>query len=184
MNNPRLKRLEPKTNKVYKIEKDMFLSPQERIEQLAYLSKYTGENITALRALIHTGGRPQEILNLLKIDLIGDNTIHLTGLKGSNDRDIPVPPELYKELDAIEPDAEGFLFKIKYRRLKQLWDLYKIVSKDMKSTRHGFAVWLYDKTKDAVLVKEALGHKSMVNTMVYVHLVDGQQQLKQGLGLC
>lgn len=183
MNNPRLKRLEPKTNKVYRIEKDMFLSPEERIQTNDLLVKDLNRHTLPLLTILHTGARPQECLNLLRSDLIGDNTIHLTGLKDSNDRDIPVPEELYKALKAITPDEQGFLFTIKYRRLEQLWDLYRTVKKPLKAMRHGFAVDLYSRTKDILLVKAALGHKSIVNTMVYAHLVDGQQQLKQGLGL-
>lgn len=184
--NPRLKRLEPKTSKIYKIEKHMYLTPSERIQQLEHLKKHESDNeaILALEVCIEAGSRPQEALNLLKIDLIGDNTIHLTGLKGSYDRDIPVSPELYNKLQAITPDSEGFLFKVKYRRLEQLWALYRIVKKDLKAARHGFAVYLYSTTKNIRLVQTALGHVSIHNTMVYAHLVDGQQQLKEGLGLC
>lgn len=37
--------------------------------------------------------------------------------------------------------------------------------------RHTFATDFYRKTKDAVVVKNALGHSSITTTMVYVHLV-------------
>ncbi len=37
--------------------------------------------------------------------------------------------------------------------------------------RHTFATDLYRKTRDAVVVKNALGHSNLETTMVYVHLV-------------
>ncbi len=37
--------------------------------------------------------------------------------------------------------------------------------------RHTFATDLYRRTKDAVVVKNALGHSSLTTTMIYVHLV-------------
>ena len=39
--------------------------------------------------------------------------------------------------------------------------------------RHTFATDLYRKTKDPVVVKNALGHSDLSTTMVYVHLVSG-----------
>jgi hypothetical protein len=38
--------------------------------------------------------------------------------------------------------------------------------------RHYFATMLYYRTKDILLVKEKLGHKSINNTLVYTHLVN------------
>lgn len=37
--------------------------------------------------------------------------------------------------------------------------------------RHSFATDLYRRTKDVVVVKNALGHSSLSTTMIYVHLV-------------
>jgi integrase len=36
--------------------------------------------------------------------------------------------------------------------------------------RHWHATWLYHKTKDIVHVQQRLGHKSITNTLKYIHL--------------
>lgn len=181
--NPRLKRLAPKTSKIYKIEQDMFLSPEERQMTRELLSRYPGINSTLLLTILETGARPQEALNLLKSDLLRGNLVHLTGLKDSNDRDIPVPADLFESLKSLEADSEGFLFSIKYRQLVNIWELYRPIKKPLKAMRHGFAVELYARQRDILLVKAALGHKSINNTLVYAHLVDGSKQLREALGL-
>jgi integrase len=45
----------------------------------------------------------------------------------------------------------------------------------LHSFRHYFACNLYFQTKDILLVKEKLGHRSIENTLIYTHLVDWEQ---------
>ena len=40
------------------------------------------------------------------------------------------------------------------------------------SFRHYFATMTYHKTKDILYTQQALGHKNIQNTMVYIHLVN------------
>ena len=46
---------------------------------------------------------------------------------------------------------------------------------DFKSLRHFKATREYFKTKDVLFVKELLGHKSIKNTLVYVHLTEFEE---------
>ena len=43
------------------------------------------------------------------------------------------------------------------------------------SFRHHYATNLYFQTKDILLVKEKLGHRSIENTLIYTRLVDWEQ---------
>jgi len=42
--------------------------------------------------------------------------------------------------------------------------------------RHYFATMLYHKTKDILYVKEKMGHRNIINTLVYTHLIDFQDE--------
>ena len=48
------------------------------------------------------------------------------------------------------------------------------------SLRHAFAMRLYERTGDVLLVKEALGHRSISSTLVYARA--GEQRLRAALG--
>jgi integrase len=48
----------------------------------------------------------------------------------------------------------------------------KLAFINWKSLRHWKATMEYRKTKDILYVKELLGHKNIMNTLVYTHLVD------------
>jgi integrase len=71
------------------------------------------------------------------------------------------------------------LFPITYNRLRQIWDLYRPVQKKFHSLRHTFAIQLYKKTKDIRLVQVALGHRNVMNTMIYADYVYSQTELRK-----
>ncbi|HXZ89581.1 MAG TPA: tyrosine-type recombinase/integrase [Candidatus Dormibacteraeota bacterium] len=48
----------------------------------------------------------------------------------------------------------------------------RLESINFKSLRHWHASTLYFKTKDILLVKDVLGHKSIASTVKYTHLMD------------
>lgn len=166
------------------LNKEKFLSPAERehLEKLAW-RLYASEPRDSLIVLLalHTGARPQELLNVELKDIdASDNTIHIRGLKGSNDRDLPLKPELFKALQDYAATVSGpMLFDIKYRRLEQVWQNLRPAKKSFKSLRHTFAITLYDKWRDIKLVQIALGHRSLSSTMVYVDFVYSADQLKK-----
>jgi integrase len=123
----------------------------------------------------------QELLNLSKSDLnLHDQTIFIRGIKGSNDREIPLPPKFFDRLNrfvANQPNEK--IFNISYNRLRQIWEMYRPVHKKLHSLRHTFAIRLYKKTKDIRLVQVALGHRNITNTMIYADYVYSQQELRR-----
>lgn len=167
------------------------LEPEMRILQ-ATLERHKDadtRNCTVLWLLLHTGARATEVLNVTAGDINHtERSVLLRGIKGSNDREIPLPLWLYRRVvdlgSNFEPSNEGVkieqrLFPISYSRLKQIWDLYRPVPKKLHATRHTFAIRLYEKTKDIRLVQSALGHRSISNTMVYADYLYTQQEMRR-----
>lgn len=168
----------------YSLNKNKYLLPDE-LEHLETLLMGRLErdprNCLALLLALKTGGRAQEILNLTKSSLNpSDETVLIQGLKGSNDREIPLKSSLFKKLMAYANGVEGpVLFPITYNRFRQIWDQYRPVPKKLHSLRHTFAIQLYKKTKDIRLVQVALGHRNVMNTMIYADYVYSQTELRK-----
>lgn len=168
----------------YSLNKNKYLLPPEaeRLERLLedHLDRDT-RNCLMLLVGLRTGARAQEILNLRKVDLNAyDETVFIRGLKGSNDREIPLPRPLFLKLNRwAEQCPDASIFPIGYHRLHQIWELYRPVPKKFHSLRHTFAIRLYQKTKDLRLVQVALGHRNITNTMVYADYVYSQQELRR-----
>ncbi|MBX7231608.1 MAG: site-specific integrase [Bdellovibrionales bacterium] len=136
-------------------------------------------NCLLLTLALQTGARAQEILNLKAEDLNDyEESLFIRGLKGSNDRELPLRSYLYKLVRTHLP-ASGPLFTISYQRLYQVWQLYRPVQKKFHSLRHTFAIRLYQKTKDIRLVQVALGHRNITNTMVYAEYLYSQKELRK-----
>lgn len=168
----------------YQLNKNKYLLPPEVERLQALLDTYSVKdprNCLILELALKTGGRAQEILNIQKVDLNSyDQTVYIRGLKGSNDREIPIPSDLFQRLARWSTQVPGqALFPISYKRLFQIWELYRPVPKKFHSLRHTFAIQLYQKTKDLRLVQVALGHRNITNTMVYADYVYSQQELKK-----
>lgn len=168
----------------YSLNKNKYLLPPEaeRLERL--LQDHLGNdarNCLMLLLGLKTGARAQEILNLRKGDLNAyDETVFIRGLKGSNDREIPLPRPLFAQLARwAESCPDPAIFPVGYHRLHQIWELYRPVPKKFHSLRHTFAIRLYQKTKDLRLVQVALGHRNITNTMIYADYVYSQQELRR-----
>lgn len=168
----------------YQLNKNKYLlAPElERLETIikSFYDK-DPRNCLIIHLALHTGGRAQEILNLKKEDLNQyDESIFIRGIKGSNDREIPLRKELFRRLYNYSQNLDGVqLFPISYDRLYQIWELYRPVPKKFHSLRHTFAINLYQKTKDLRLVQVALGHRNITNTMIYADYVYSQSELKK-----
>lgn len=168
----------------YSLNKNKYLLPPE-VERLTkiledYIDKDPRDCLMIWIAL-RTGARAQEVLNIGKPDLnTYDETIYIRGLKGSNDREIPIPSRLFERLMRFADKQPGHkVFDISYHRLWQIWEFYRPVPKKFHSLRHTFAIQLYQKTKDLRLVQVALGHRNITNTMVYADYVYSQQELRK-----
>lgn len=168
----------------YALNKNKYLLDPE-IDRLHYILQSfrdkDARNCTLLWLLLHTGARAQEALNLRPEDLNNfDRSVFIRGIKGSNDRELPLPSWLFDRLER-EAGKAGVspIFPITYNRLRQIWDLYRPVHKKLHGLRHTFAIRLYKKTKDLRLVQVALGHRNITNTMIYADYAYSQQELRK-----
>ncbi len=168
----------------YSLNKNKYLLEPE-VERLVYIltsfKDKDARNCTLLWTLLHTGARAQEVLNLRKTDLnIYDRSLLIHGIKGSNDRELPLATWLFTRLEAQAAQMSGDLvFGISYPRLRQIWEHYRPVEKKVHSLRHTFAIQLYKKTRDLRLVQVALGHRNIANTMIYADYIYSQQELRK-----
>ncbi len=174
----------------YAINKNKYLLEPEvlKLETLLENSvdQNEGENLRDTLLLwlgLKTGARATEILLLRKNDLnTYDKTVFIRGIKGSNDRELPLNKWLFDRLNAYSETlthTQGDLFPIGYHRLRQIWEWYRPAPKKLHALRHTFAIRLYQKTKDLRLVQVALGHRNITNTMVYADYVYSQQELRK-----
>jgi integrase/recombinase XerC len=168
----------------YALNKNKYLlePEQERLEHiLTSFANKDPRNCTLLWTCLHTGARAQEVLNLKMEDLnTYDETVFVRGLKGSNDRELPVPSWLFvRLLQEQARSKDQVLFPISYNRLRQIWEFYRPVHKKLHALRHTFAIRLYKKTKDLRLVQVALGHRNITNTMIYADYVYSQEELRK-----
>jgi integrase/recombinase XerC len=169
----------------YQLNKNKYLLDPEvdRLEELLRKRLASdARDALAIFLALRTGGRASEVLALRKSDLNAyDETIFIRGIKGSNDRELPLEARLFEQLarfaDSLK--APELIFPIGYHRLRQIWDLYRPCAKKFHSLRHTFAIRLYRKTKDLRLVQVALGHRNITNTMIYADYVYSQQELKK-----
>lgn len=139
-------------------------------------------DVLLLQLALRTGARATELLDLRHVDLnLYDGSVFIRGIKGSNDRELPLPKLMFERLVQYSQtvDRNSGLFPIGYHRLRQIWDWYRPGPKKFHSLRHTFAIRLYRKTKDIRLVQVALGHRNITNTMIYADYVYSQQELKK-----
>lgn len=170
----------------YAINKNKYLLEPEvaKLETLLENSSDENNRDTLLLWLgLKTGARATELLLLRKNDLNPyDKTVFIRGIKGSNDRELPLNRWLFDRLYAYSEtlsSTSGDLFPIGYHRFRQIWDWYRPAPKKLHALRHTFAIRLYQKTKDLRLVQVALGHRNITNTMVYADYVYSQQELRK-----
>lgn len=171
--------------KAYQINQTKFLNESE-VKELEEKIKYAYRPMDRLliELALYTGARAQEILNIKKCDLHdGEESVFIIGLKGSNDREIPLRSPIYKRLKEFanqSTEAKGDkVFHIGYKTFRRIWLRYRPVKKKLHALRHTFAIRLYRKTKDIRLVQVALGHRSINNTMVYVQYQYATTELRK-----
>lgn len=165
-----------------------YLLPEERVrlEMTLESSKEKDfRNTSMLWLLLYTGARGCEVLKIKKNDLFSNgNVVFITGSKGGSSREIPVPAWLFNRLRVLCNDLgdDDCIFPIGTPRLRSIWREYRPVKKGSHCMRHAFAMGLYDKTKDARLVKNALGHRWLSTTEIYLRYQNSSEDLRKALG--
>ena len=154
----------------YQLNQVKFLNEFE-LERLEEVIKRASKPIHRLliEVALKTGARATEVLRLRKSDLNPhDKSVFIRGIKGSNDREIPLNNDLWRRLNLYVKTVEGdMIFPITYSGFVKVWHLYRPCKKKLHSLRHTFAINLYKKHRDLRLVQVALGHRNIQNTMVY-----------------
>lgn len=168
----------------YSLNKTKFLLPPELDHLRQVLVRFIDQdprNCHLLELALRTGARAQELLNLQKADFNAyDQSVLIRGIKGSNDREIPLHSAYFQKLDLFLARLPGqTVFDFSYHRLIQIWDLYRPCPKKFHSLRHTFAIELFRKTKDLRLVQVALGHRNIMNTMIYADYVYSKDELRK-----
>jgi integrase len=167
--------------KPYRLTKDKFLTDRELSELREELSKRDTRDKLLIEFALATGARAQEILNASLHDLNPDQiSVYIHGLKSSNDREIPLRRGLFKQVyELAQKSPTGKPFDISYSRLVQIWNAWRPGSKSFHSLRHTFAVELYKQTQNIRLVQMTLGHRNIMNTMIYVDFLYSQKEIRK-----
>jgi integrase len=144
---------------------------------------------TFTRLVKETGARPMEIWQLRWTDIDTEsNTITITPEKGSRPRRPRINPNtiasvmsqprgsiyvFHSEKGDYEEQYRNFFRNFAGQRHKIACTLQnpRIRRISFKTLRHWKASTLYAKTKDLLLVKETLGHRSISSTMKYTHIL-------------
>lgn len=168
----------------YSLNKNKYLLEPELEKLNSLLDSHMDSdmrNCLLLKLALKTGARAQELLNLKKIDINNyEKSILIHGIKGSNDREIPIKADVFFQLKKYAEGIESqSLFPISYSRLRQIWEFYRPVPKKFHCLRHTFAIQVYKKTKDIRLLQVALGHRNVMNTMIYADYIYSAQELKR-----
>jgi integrase len=165
----------------YSLNRTKYLLPDEIAELKRVCEPALNRDCLLILLALHTGARASELLRITISDISTTNqSVYIHGLKGSNDREIPLPEWLWNALQRyMQTCVTPRLFSISYSRLKQVWNFHRPTSKKFHSLRHTFAIELYKRTKDLRLVQVALGHRNITNTMIYADYIYSQTELRR-----
>ena len=166
------------------------LEPQKYLNrsEIALLPAVLGLDRDSLliRTAFTSGGRELELSRLTKRD-VGLSTPTITyrePAKDSHARTVAISEELATLLLKLPTDHAGRLFPICPRMMRYIWHKKRpeTIDKSFKALRHSFAVELYRATKDILMVQRAMGHKSLINTLIYAACVDYEESMQKNQG--
>ena len=159
----------------------------EAIDTYPFRSDVAARNRAIIKTILFTGIRVSEAIHLTTKDMIPQGDVYLIKIvgKGNKSRVVMIKSEkIQKDLDEWlqkRKCQEGLLFcNNKGGALTQAY-ISKMVEKILLSCgirkekngahmlRHTFATLLYNKSKDLILVQEALGHASLDTSRIYTH---------------
>ena len=175
---------ERKKQKHWQMNKEKFLSDSEYTRLRTMVRRDSQRYAILLKLYMFTGARAHEGLAVRFRHLdIDTKSVFIIGLKGSNDREIPLPPwyflQLYNYAKKQCKDENAKIFPFCYTILNRIWHFYRPVKKRFHSLRHTIAIKVFKDTKDIKLVQILLGHRSIKNTMVYLDYVYSQNEMKR-----
>ncbi len=164
------------------LTENKFLTDKELASMLELCGRHRGtRDSILLRFILFTGDRGCEALGVTKAD-IGNGCVSIRGAKKSNNRDVPLPADFFQELSAYVTNIgdRDRLFPIATRTLRYIWDQFRPnPNKGVHSLRHTYGVRLYNNCKDVHVVKNALGHRSLLNTQIYLDFVESHRAMKK-----
>jgi integrase len=165
-----------------------FLTDKEREHLVSYCERHKGERDPIMfRLTLFSGGRCSEILALKVSDFdFGQHHVTLRGLKGSEDRTIPLSKpfsiEIKEFCDTLKLKGDDRLFPISTARFRQIWyDVRPNPNKSGHSLRHTAGTLLYINCRDIYTVKSFLGHRQIQNTIIYMNYVEGPRKLRSAM---
>ena len=160
-----------------------FLSAEEDRYLQWTITHYKNKNTLMLHLLRKYGMRAGELVRIRKKDLHPENkTIFIKALKGGKDREFPLSPEDFENLMEIAkqlPSDEMMLFPITTNWLRRIWYQYRLGKKPLHALRHTAAIHIYKQTKDIQMVKQILGHRSLMTTLIYQEFCYQQEEFKK-----
>lgn len=167
---------------------DKYLSREEESELLKILSIYrekSARDCLMIELALYSGAREGELIKIEKSDLNPKaQSVHIRSpLKGSNQREIPLPAEFFTRLWKFAQDIDGLLFPISDSRVRQIWMRLRPFDKKFHSLRHTFARKQYARKPDVLIVQRLLGHKSLTSTMVYTERDYEVDEMRKAMGL-
>jgi len=140
---------------------------------------------TFLQTALTTGGRVGELCKLSWVDVDTEkNKISINNAeKDSRNRTVKVPQKTIAMINALpkrndvyvfnlKPDNARVIFQNLRKRLANTQNNPRFLQIHLHTFRHFYATETLRHTKNLSYVKYALGHKSVVNTERYTHLVD------------
>ena len=168
----------PKYKRVGKLP---FIPTETEIDQL--IAGSNRKTAAFLQLLKETGMRCGEAWKLEWTDLDFENrTVRITPEKGGNPRILRISNKLVAMLKALPRDFpkpfKGSLrhfartFRRQRKRTANKLKNRRIMKITFHTLRHWKATMEYHRTKDILHVKQLLGHKSIQSTLIYIHLVN------------
>lgn len=134
-----------------------------------------------LQLLKETGCRCGEAFMLEWEDFdFESKTVNITPEKQSEPRKLKISNQLIAMLDKLPNKSKPFecsprhfarTFRAQRKRIATKLGNPRILKIHFHTLRHWFATTQYYKTKNLVYVQQALGHKSILNTQLYIQLV-------------
>lgn len=151
----------------------------ELYENLKLLYEVKPRHAAFIETLLVTGARQGEARKIKRSDL-RDGMVTIRGLKGSNDRVMPLPDKLFKTLNGLPVNENNEIFyRLGRQTCVRLWHSIRPRQDiTLHGLRHTKGMAIMREYRDIVLVQHALGHKSLMSTGCYLHAVESVEKLK------